>query len=126
MEIRTATVCHDPWPIQDTHHRPGLRAVGRITATRAIKGQQSRETGHFLLSQPLDPATFPTAVRTYWTIENSLHWGLDVTRGEDDLRNRRDKGPETLAPMRIRALNLARMTDGGAVMSMRAKRKKAA
>ena len=58
-------------------------------------------------------------------MENSLHWVLDVTMGEDGLRNRKDNGPETLALMRKLALNLARLTDGGRVTSVRGKLKRA-
>ena len=33
-------------------------------------------------------------VRTHWSIENSLHWSLDVTFGEDHCRIRKDHAPE--------------------------------
>ena len=125
IEIREASVCHEVDALQDLHHWPGLQAVGKVTATREIKGRRSTETHFFLLSERLDPERFLRTVRSHWAVENSLHWVLDVTMGEDGLRNRRDNGPENLALMRKLALNLARLTDGGRVKSMRGKLKKA-
>ncbi len=125
IEIREAAVCHDVGTLQDLHHRPGLQAVGRVTATRETKGERSTETRFFLLSERPGPERFLTTVRAHWAVENSLHWVLDVTMGEDSLRNRKGNGPETLALMRKLALNLARLTDGGKVMSVRGKLKRA-
>ena len=125
IETREAAVCHDIDAVQDRHHWPGLQAVGKVTATREIKGKVSAETRYFLLSEKLGPERFLEAVRSHWAVENSLHWVLDVTMGEDSLRNRKDSGPENLALMRKLALNLARVTDGGRVKSMRGKLKKA-
>ena len=125
IEIREASVCHEVDALQDLHHWPGLQAVGKVTATREIKGRRSTETRFFLLSERLDPERFLRTVRSHWAVENSLHWVLDVTMGEDGLRNRKDNGPENLALMRKLALNLARLTDGGRVKSMRGKLKKA-
>lgn len=45
--------------------------------------------------------------------------------GGDALRNRKDSGPGNLALSRKLALNLAQLTDGGRVTSMRGKLKKA-
>ena len=125
IEIREAVVCYDVDALQDLHHWPGLQAVGQVTATRETKGERSTETRFFLLSDRLGPERFLTTVRSHWAVENSLHWVLDVTMGEDGLRNRKDNGPKTLALMRKLALNLARLTDGGRVTSVRGKLKRA-
>jgi len=98
----------------------GERPLGRSRARRAGRH------GSVLLSQSLDPAAFLAAVRAHRTLDTSLHWGPNGTRGEDALRIRRDTGPESRARMRTRTLNLARMTDGGAVPSLRSQRNNAA
>ena len=46
-------------------------------------------------------------MRAHWGLENGLQWGLDVTMNEDQMRNRKDNGPENLALLRRLALNLA-------------------
>ncbi|MCY3880314.1 MAG: ISAs1 family transposase, partial [Rhodobacteraceae bacterium] len=119
--IREAVVCHDIDMLQDRHHWPGLQAVGKVTAVRESRGRQSTDTRYFLLSEKLDPERFLKTVRSHWAVENSLHWVLDVTMGEDSLRNRKDNGPENLALMRKLALNLARVTPTAKKESMRGK-----
>ena len=110
IEIREAAVSHDVDHLQDLHHWPGLQAVGKVTATREVKGKRSTETRHFLMSEKLEPKRFLAMVRSHWAVENSLHWVLDVTMDEDRQRNRTDSGPENLAMMRRLALNVARVS----------------
>ena len=62
-------------------------------------------------------------VRTHWTIENQLHWVLDVVFDEDGARNRKDNGPQNIALLRKLALNLLRSHPDKA--SIRRKIKKA-
>jgi predicted transposase YbfD/YdcC len=69
----------------------------------------SQETRYFLTSQALTPERFATIVRAHWGIENGLHWVLDVTLNEDQMRNRKDHGPENLALLRRLALNVGRV-----------------
>ena len=45
-------------------------------------------------------------VRTHWSIENSLHWSLDVTFGEDHCRIRKDHAPQNMATLRQVSHNL--------------------
>ena len=55
----------------------------------------------------LGPGHAPfAAARDHWTIENGLHWVLDVVFDEDQARNRKDNGPENLAILRKLAFNV--------------------
>ena len=65
------------------------------------------------------------AVRTYWDIENEVHWVLDITFREDDSRIRRGNGAENFAVLRHITLSLLKRETSTKV-SLRAKRKKAA
>jgi hypothetical protein len=47
-------------------------------------------------------------VRGHWAIENSLHWVLDVTFGDDQSRLRKCHGAKNMATFRHFALNLVR------------------
>ncbi len=58
------------------------------------------------------------AVRTYWGIENKVHWVLDITFREDDCRIRRGNGAENIA------LNLLRQ-EKTCKGSLKGKRKRA-
>ncbi len=44
--------------------------------------------------------------RAHWSIENSLHWSLDVTSREDQSRARKDHSPQNLATLRQISHNL--------------------
>jgi predicted transposase YbfD/YdcC len=88
-----------------SHDFPGLAAVACIESRRGTD-QPVRRT--FLLSARFAPERMLDIVRTHWTIENNLHWTLDVTLDEDLARNRKDNAPANLAVLRRLALNVAR------------------
>jgi len=46
------------------------------------------------------------AVRSHWSVENNLHWVLDIGFREDENRVRKDHGPENMAIFRQMAINL--------------------
>lgn len=87
------------------HDFPRLKAVARITSRR---GKEKPITRYFLMSRPFKPDEVLRIVRTHWTIENQLHWSLDVVLDEDLSRTRKDYGPENLAVIRRMVLNIAR------------------
>ncbi len=62
-----------------------------------------------MLSRRLKPEKLLTVTRTHWSIENHLHWTLDVVFEEDDARTRKDYGPENLAVIRRLAHNILRL-----------------
>jgi hypothetical protein len=45
-----------------------------------------------------------TGIRGHWSIENQLHWSLDVLFREDASQARKDKAPENLNVLRKIAL----------------------
>ena len=53
-----------------------------------------------------DPVQIGAYVRGHWSVENSLHWSLDVSFHEDASRIRKDHGPENFALLRRIALVL--------------------
>ena len=123
IEIRTASLSTDIAWLQDSHDWPGLKAIGKICASRELNAKLSHETRYYLLSTALSPEQFNAAVRAHWGIENGLHWTLDVVMNEDQARNRKDHGPENLALLRKTALNIAKLEPSTG--SMRGKLKRA-
>ncbi|MGJ4949428.1 ISAs1 family transposase [Bradyrhizobium sp. HKCCYLS20291] len=87
------------------HNFPGLKAVARIKSKR---GKDKTVERYFLMSQNFSRTEVLRIVRTHWSIENGLHWPLDVVLDEDLARNRKDNGPANLAVLRRLALNVAR------------------
>jgi predicted transposase YbfD/YdcC len=80
---------------------PGLKAIGRIEATRTKPdGTTDTAIRYVALSKVLSPDRLAETVRAHWTIENQLHWSLDVVFHEDDARTRKDNAPQNLATIR--------------------------
>jgi predicted transposase YbfD/YdcC len=84
----------------------GLRSVVMIEAERFVGDELSVETRYYLSSLPNDAGLLNEAVRSHWAVENSLHWVLDVTFGEDRSRIRKGNAPENFGLLRRLALCL--------------------
>ena len=61
---------------------------------------------YYISSLPSNAERILQAVRNHWSIENKLHWVLDVALDEDRSRVRKDQAPENFAVLRHIALNL--------------------
>jgi predicted transposase YbfD/YdcC len=86
----------------------GLKTVAKIHSTREIKSKSEEQTRYFISSLPCDAKQIAKAVRAHWSIENSLHWRLDVVFKEDASRIRKDNAPENMAIIRRIAFSLAK------------------
>jgi predicted transposase YbfD/YdcC len=106
---------------------PDLRTVLAVETIRSVNGtgKTEAEIRYFLTSCDDDPAVLARAIRRHWSIENALHWVLDVTFREDDSRVRDRTAARNLALLRKIALNLV-AKDRGSRTSLRGRRKKAA
>ena len=67
---------------------------------------RSVSTRYLVLSRRFSPRKLLDTVRAHWSIENHLHWTLDVVFDEDDARSRKNYAPENLAVIRRLALNI--------------------
>jgi predicted transposase YbfD/YdcC len=112
VEGRTALVV----PAKDINF-PGLAAVARVETYRKTAGEPEPVIVRwFLLSTALTAERMLDVARTHWTIENQLHWVLDVQFSEDTVRSRADNAPQNLALIRKLALNLIRQNhDKGSI-----------
>lgn len=122
-ETRTATVSTEIDWLQEQHHWPGLKAIGKVVRVREITEKTTTETAYYLLSRVLSPERFNQVARQHWGIENSLHWRLDVVMNEDQDRTRMGHGPHNLAVLRHMAINA--MQKEGSKGSLRGKFKRA-
>jgi len=85
-----------------------LKAIARVERWRTLDGKTTHSVRDYALSQRLTPAELLRSVRLHWTIENDLHWQLDVLMAEDQTRNRKNNAPANLAALRRLALNVLR------------------
>jgi len=123
IETRTATVSTEIGWLQKQHQWPGLKAIGKVERVRETAEKTSTETAYYLLSSELTPERFNEVVRQHWSIENSLHWRLDVVMNEDQDRTRAGNGAHNLAVLRHMAINA--MQKEGSKGSLRGKLKRA-
>lgn len=85
----------------------GLHTIAMVESERTGLGAQtSRERRYYISSLPADAKQLGRAIRGHWSIENSLHWVLDIAFREDESRIRKDHAPENVATLRHIALNL--------------------
>lgn len=81
-------------------------SIVKIHSTREFKNTKTTETRYYISSLPADPKKILSAVRKHWAIENSLHWLLDMSFGDDQSRIRKENAPENIAVCRHIALNM--------------------
>jgi predicted transposase YbfD/YdcC len=84
----------------------GLQSIIMVACTRIIDGKESKFVRYYISSLPSHAERILQAVRSHWSIENKLHWVLDVALNEDRSRIRKDQAPENFAVLRHIALNL--------------------
>jgi predicted transposase YbfD/YdcC len=105
-ETRSYYVCPVPESLPDRHRWKKLAALG-LTINRTVRnGQESSEVRIYILSKKLSAKKFAAAVRGHWSIENRLHWQLDVTFGEDQSRLRKGHVDANFSILRRTALSL--------------------
>lgn len=102
---------------------PGLAAVARVETRRKVRNEpEAVIVRWYLLSTLLTAERMLQVARTHWTIENQLHWVLDVAFEEDRARSRKDNAPQNLALLRKLALNIARHHPAKGSMKKKLKR----
>src|SRR5882724_1670825 len=109
QESRRATIMRNT-SLAAIHGFPGVVAIGRVTSRRRLHGSRADAPAvrYYLLSKYMSAKWLLQVTRSHWTIENQLHWVLDVHFNEDGNRTRKDHGPENLAILRRLALNMLR------------------
>lgn len=127
IEQRTVTVAHEVDWLDGERRFPGelrLPDVATIikVASRAELSDRGRfETRYYVSSAKLTAVRAAEAVRTHWAIENSLHWVLDVTFGDDQSRLRKGHGARNMAVVRHFAINLVRVAKDKRSIKLRRK-----
>lgn len=121
------------WMTDQVQHLPqcilddwcALASVAVVESVREINGKTSIERRYFISSiSTMDAKAMAGYVRGHWSVENNLHWQLDVSFGEDDRRIRKDHGAENFSRLCRMALNLVK-SEKTVKAGMKAKRKKA-
>jgi len=91
----------------------GLHGVGRVGTRRtdAISGANETAERFFISSDPTMTAEkLYDYTRGHWSVENELHWVLDVVFNEDGSQIRTRRTAENIATLRRTALSMLRAT----------------
>ena len=112
-------------PLYQAEEWLGLQSVVIVERTRQLWNKSTHEVQFYLSSLSATNPRITPAIRPHWSIENSLHWTLDVTLDEDDCRVRSLHAPHNLALLRRFALN-ALNRETASKRSLRQKSKQAA
>jgi predicted transposase YbfD/YdcC len=123
QEMRSYVVVSCLEHIRDRALWAKLNVVGMCYQERTLKGKTSAETRYFIGSRPMSARRYGQTIRNHWSIENSLHWQLDVSFGEDDSRVQKRHAAANLCQMRRGAISL--LKQNCSKLSLRGKRKKA-
>jgi len=111
IETRRATVSTDLARLKEATDWPEAESVVRVERSREVQqtGNRATEVAYYVSSvMDLSPARALALSRDHWTIENQLHWVLDVAFGEDHARHRAKNAAENISLLRKWALNLIR------------------
>ncbi|MBL8420452.1 MAG: ISAs1 family transposase [Dechloromonas sp.] len=88
---------------------PDLKSFGVIESERRIRGKTSVEQRFDLSSLPPDAARLANAIRSHWSVENKLHWCMDVAFADEQMRARTGHAANNLAVLKHITLNLIRL-----------------
>jgi len=123
----------DQWtsPLEKDHGRIERRSITTITnldwldskglwkdlatiicyrTNRTVGGSTTITNQYYISSMTASAETFGRIIRGHWSIENQLHWSLDVQFREDASQIRKDRAPENMNILRKIALARLRAT----------------
>jgi predicted transposase YbfD/YdcC len=108
VETRRCTVINDLSLIERSGEWAGLQSLVKVESTRYFKcsGKEETDTRLYITSLKADAKLINDAVRFHWSIENSLHWVLDVAFNEDNSRKRCGFAAQNYSILNRIALNL--------------------
>lgn len=128
IETRSVTATHDIDWLKKAHRWPGLQSIVRVESVRELgvraDAKIERETRFYIASSTADAEALGEAIRSHWSIENGLHWVMDMVFRDDECRIRSKNAPANFTTIKHMASNLLRQAPGKD--SLRVKRKVAA
>lgn len=110
IETRRLWVCWNVELLGDVGREwPGLRCMAMLESRRQIIGQEPTVERHYYISSLDGRSTAKSLadyIRGHWSVENNLHWQLDISFREDERRIRKGHGAENFSRLCRMALNM--------------------
>jgi predicted transposase YbfD/YdcC len=104
IERRSVTTVVDLSWLEGKEAWKDLRTLIRCRRSRTVGEQTAVAEHYYISSMNASAETYGGFIRGHWSIENELHWMLDVAFREDASRVRKDNGPLNLNVLRKLAL----------------------
>ena len=124
IETRKIFVASADW-LEEKAAWKDICKIIRCECTRQVNGEKAVCVRHYISSFDTSAEDFGQIIRGHWSVENQLHWMLDVAFREDDARARKDNSPLNLNVLRKIALAALKKVSVGR-LSIRKKMLKAA
>ena len=121
-ETRIYSICHASELLSTGKDWKNLQIIGKVRSIRQTGEKTSDEVRYFITSRKLTVREFATAVRKHWSIENSLHWVLDIVFRDDESRVRTRHAATNFVTLKHITLNMLKGVAGKASMRVRRKR----
>jgi predicted transposase YbfD/YdcC len=103
IETREILTAHADW-LESKEDWADIQTLIRYRCTREIDGVETISVRHYISSFDTTAEGFLDIIRGHWSVENQLHWMLDVVFREDDARARKDNSPLNFNVLRKIAL----------------------
>lgn len=123
IETRRCYVLHNLKFIENVLAWKDIKSVVMIHAQRDFGDKIQEEYRFYLSSKHQTPQYFNHRIREHWSIENQLHWHLDVSFDEDKCRTKMGNGCENHNILRKIALQMIQQQNDK--HSIKERRKKA-
>ncbi len=89
----------------------GLKMLVKIESERILNNEKQIQTRYYISNEEGGASYYNALVRGHWSIENHLHWHLDVTFREDKCRARAGFSAENLASLRKLVLQIIKFAN---------------
>ncbi len=118
IEIREYFLSTDIDWLEQRDKWTNLNALGMVHS-KVIEGENKSEFTRYFITSLTDINEFAYAVRKHWSIENQLHWCLDVIFREDAARTGKNNSPLNMNVLRKSALSLLNQAKYGRLSKKR-------
>lgn len=105
-EKRTCRIISDLKYLPDVEEWKNLKSLICVESIRQVNNKTSTEKRYYLSSLEPNAKMLATCIRKHWTVENELHWSLDVAFNEDKCKIKDKNAAANFAATRRFALGL--------------------
>lgn len=125
IERREIRVANANW-LEDKEAWQDIQTIVQYRCIRTENNQTSQYDRYYISSFATSAEQFLYLIRNHWSIENKLHWMLDVIFREDASRASKDNSPLNMNILRKVAMSCLKKTHTSKKTSIRRKMLKAA